>query len=109
MLDTVVEEEIFTKLIGNFVQSRAIDSGMMLNMTEQNTQLGQQLSEAMNMMSQMQENPNLTATGFEVTKISATTSTINMEAIRTPSTSSVEGNRDVPATVEEAEDKIRTM
>ena len=51
---------------------------------------------------------NSTATGFEVTKISATTATTNMEAIRTPTASLVEGNMEVPATVEEAEDKTIT-
>ena len=58
-LDTDVEEEIFTKSVNDFAQSRANDSAMMLNMTEQNTQLGQQLSKAMNMMNQMQQNQQM--------------------------------------------------
>ena len=51
---------------------------------------------------------NSTATGFEVSKISATMTTRNMEAIRKPITSSVEDNIEVLATVKEAKNKTIT-
>ena len=45
---------------------------------------------------------------FKVIEINTTTATTNMEAITTPTTSLVEGNMKVPATVEETEAKIIT-